>query len=64
MANMSYCRFRNTHSDLIDCIHALREMVENEKKDLSVSEELALQLLKADCATFVELCDELDEIEE
>lgn len=25
MANMSYCRFRNTRSDLNDCLEALRE---------------------------------------
>lgn len=25
MANMSYCRFHNTRSDLSDCLEALRE---------------------------------------
>lgn len=25
MANMSYCRFRNTESDLSDCLYALEE---------------------------------------
>ena len=25
MANMSYCRFRNTNMDLDDCLEALRE---------------------------------------
>ena len=25
MANMSYCRFHNTRSDLNDCLEALRE---------------------------------------
>ena len=25
MANMSYCRFRNTLNDLMDCLHALEE---------------------------------------
>lgn len=25
MANMSYCRFRNTHQDVCDCIEALED---------------------------------------
>lgn len=25
MANMSYCRFRNTRDDMNDCLDALRE---------------------------------------
>lgn len=35
MANMSYCRFRNTRDDLNDCLDALREdklMSEDEAK--------------------------------
>lgn len=38
MANMSYCRFENTHSDLQDCetalynIESLDELSESEKK--------------------------------
>ena len=30
MANMSYCRFRNTLRDLIDCLSAIQEIVDND----------------------------------
>jgi len=29
MANMSYCRFRNTFLDLQDCVNALGEAIDN-----------------------------------
>ena len=44
MANMSYCRFENTYSDLLDCYESLQnksidELSESEKK-------YALRLIK------------------
>ncbi len=33
MANMSYCRFRNTKSDLEDCLDALRNCEELSKEE-------------------------------
>ena len=38
MANMSYCRFRNTNIDMEDCIDALKEI---EYDDEEISEEEA-----------------------
>ena len=40
MSNMSYCRFQNTYSDLLDCYQALKEAdsVEELMNELSNSE--------------------------
>jgi len=38
MSNMSYCRMRNTKSDLSDCIRAV-----NDRDSLSTDEEIALK---------------------
>jgi len=45
MANMSYCRFENTASDLLDCLEHIRD-------DVSDSEENARQKL-------IDLCREI-----
>ena len=29
MANMSYCRFENTYSDLLDCLENISDVAEN-----------------------------------
>ena len=34
MANMSYCRFENTYSDLADCVGALEERDELSEREL------------------------------
>lgn len=39
MANMSYCRFHNTLSDLYDCQNALEDFLENDKNVISSEEE-------------------------
>lgn len=53
MANMSYCRFTNTLSDLWDCRDAL-----DERKPLSDEEyEAALKLVEM-CREIVEDCPE------
>lgn len=64
MANMSYCRFRNTDSDLLDCIHALQTLVDNNGVDdydeeLSTEEKNAVDRMYQHCQEFMALCDEL-----
>ena len=49
MANMSYCRFRNTRSDLGDCLEAL-----NEKEELSRDEARAAKRMFKDMLNFCE----------
>ena len=50
MANMSYCRFENTLSDLRDCKYALQESENGEGDDLSQTEMRARKELIALCA--------------
>lgn len=47
MANMSYCRFRNTADDVVDCLRAVDEMDSEAYADLSKSERFALWDLMA-----------------
>jgi hypothetical protein len=44
MSNMSYCRFENTHSDLLDCYDALIEMddIHNASEEMSDYEREAM----------------------
>lgn len=46
MSNMSYCRFRNTLNDLLDCEDALEAFV---SEDLSEEEEVAKWRLIKTC---------------
>ena len=48
MPNMSYCRFRNTYLDLIDCSNNLSD------KDLSDSEKMARKNLLELCKEMIE----------
>lgn len=48
MANMGYCRFRNTLNDLRDCQNALNELGDFEK-ELSEDEAKAAKKLLAVC---------------
>ena len=41
MANMSYCRFHNTLSDLNDCESALDSFINNDENTISSREERA-----------------------
>jgi hypothetical protein len=53
MANMSYCKFRNTLSDLRDCMDTLEdEGPLEESEDVSKEEAAA-------CANLIELCTEI-----
>lgn len=62
MANMSYCRFQNTLSDLHDCFDALHsENLEDLSRDELKSAQEMLQL----CEQFVEEhCEKLNEYQE
>ena len=55
MANMSYCRFHNTLSDLNDCESALDSFINNDENTISSEEERsnAKKLIKL-CAYIAE----------
>lgn len=40
MANMSYCRFRNTLSDFNDCVNALEHLMYEDSDDTISDEEV------------------------
>ena len=70
MANMSYCRFENTATDLQDCIYALEEALENGKtmkefhRSLSSSyEQSAFRRLMSLCEEIQAAVNELEEAE-
>ena len=57
--NMSYCRFRNTLSDLADCVSALDSII-NEGEQVSQVEWIKAQKMRALCERFLDLMDEAD----
>jgi hypothetical protein len=59
MANMSYCRFHNTLSDLYDCQNALEDYIDNDENVITSDDE-------RHCAKrLIELCREIaDHFEE
>lgn len=50
MANMSYCRFHNTLSDLNDCESALDSFINNDENTISSKEE------RSKAKKLIELC--------
>lgn len=55
MANMSYCRFQNTLTDLYDCQNVLEDSVDNDENVISSSEERR-------CAKrLIEICREISD---
>lgn len=50
MANMSYCRFHNTLSDLDDCESALDSFINNDENTISSEEE------RSKAKKLIELC--------
>lgn len=69
MANMSYCRFRNTLHDLIDCLSAIQEIVDNDGvneygEKLDLEERRAAKNMYDACQEFISLYEEMEEIEE
>lgn len=61
MANMSYCRFENTASDLYDCIGAMEEVVEGDRPTLSLNqyEVPAFHNLAQLCRNYLDLYEEI-----
>lgn len=62
MANMSYCRFRNTLDDLADCTKALEGVV-YEHEEISESEWACAKRMKEWCERFVEVFEDCEEDE-
>lgn len=65
MANMSYCRFENTNSDLRDCANAIAEALDEEVSyaeffaGLNEYEQYSLHALRQNAERFLELYAEL-----
>lgn len=65
MANMSYCRFENTNSDLVDCTNAIGQALDDEKtyaeffSELNEYEQYALSNLRRNAERFLEMYAEL-----
>ena len=55
MANMSYCRFHNTLSDLQDCQGALEDFLDNDENVISSDEE------RRKAKQLIEVCQEIAE---
>lgn len=64
MANMSYCRFRNTLTDLSDCQYWLEAMIHDDEVAPLSREELvaAKELVKA-CFDIVQVVCEADNVD-
>lgn len=61
MANMSYCKFRNTSLDLADCVNTLEYLRDGEEKPLSIEEMMAAKRMYDLCQEYIELFDEIEE---
>lgn len=61
MANMSYCKFRNTKIDLADCVYTLEGIIDGEEKPLSAEEMVAAKRMYDLCQEYIELFDEIEE---
>ena len=66
MANMSYCRFRNTRIDLEDCVNALENSMEHKGTyvdedfdEISQEEISAAKKMKILCERYIKAFDEL-----
>lgn len=53
MANMSYCRFTNTSTDLADCISAMEEAIDIPGLDMGLCEAHAYQYMVLQCRKFL-----------
>ena len=63
MANMSYCRFRNTALALSDCKCEMEEMAEEQSlRDCSHEEISAMRRMKELCEEFLEFYEDLEEL--
>lgn len=62
MANMSYCRFVNTNSDLADCTKAL-ESVAYDEESISQSEWYHAKAMKVWCERYLEIFEDIEDNE-
>lgn len=63
MANMSYCRFRNTALALSDCVWEMEEMAEEQSlRDCSHEEISAMRRMKELCEEFLGFYEDLEEL--
>ena len=53
MANMSYCRFHNTLTDLFDCENALDDFLDNDENVISSDDE------RRKAKRLIQLCHEI-----
>lgn len=53
MANMSYCRFGNTLSDLHDCLDAMEDAPNLADMDLSENEQGSMDAMAKACKQFL-----------
>lgn len=60
MANMSYCRFENTYSDLRDCVMQL-ELLTGGDATISKREMTYAKMMRDLCEDYLSLLDELEE---
>lgn len=60
MANMSYCRFENTKSDLVDCVNALERIAYDNESISKRVWHYAKQMLSW-CESFIEAFDDIEE---
>jgi len=61
MANMSYCKFRNTKIDLADCVYTLENIINGEEEPLSPEEYSASKRMYDLCQEYIQLFEELEE---
>ena len=59
MANMSYCRFENTASDLDDCLGAIEEAIENGMSLKEFHKSLSSDYERHAFRKLVSLCDKI-----
>ena len=66
MANMSYCRFRNTSLDLEECVNTLENSMERKGTyfdedfdEISQEEIRAAKTMREQCERYIEAFDEL-----
>lgn len=62
MANMSYCRFRNTSIDFEDCINGLNDIINGEDDALSFDERCAAERLYRMCEEYMEAFEEMNDL--
>lgn len=60
MANMSYCRFKNTYQDLVDCVNALDRIVCGEES-ISEREWECATRMRIWCERFIDIFDDIEE---